>query len=35
MCPPGGHMGRSRELSDEQVFAQVTLPWVVRRLQQR
>lgn len=33
--PAGGHMGRSRELSDEQVFAQVTLPWVVRRLQQR
>ncbi len=33
--PAGGHMGRTRELSDEQVFAQVTLPWVVRRLHQR
>jgi dienelactone hydrolase len=30
--PGGGHMGRSREISDEQIFQTVTLPWLVRRL---
>ena len=30
--PEGGHMGRTRTLSDQQIFETVTLPWVVRRL---
>jgi len=30
--PQGGHMGRSAALSDDAVFEQVTLPWVVRTL---
>jgi hypothetical protein len=25
-------MGRTRKLSDQQIFETVTLPWVVRRL---
>lgn len=30
--PQGGHMGRMRELSDIKIFQTVTLPWVVRML---
>jgi pimeloyl-ACP methyl ester carboxylesterase len=30
--PEGGHMGRTRTLSDQQIFETVTVPWVVRRL---
>jgi len=30
--PEGGHMGRTRTLSDQQIFNTVTVPWVVRRL---
>ena len=30
--PEGGHMGRTRTLSDQQIFDTVTVPWVVRRL---
>lgn len=30
--PQGGHMGRTKSLSDQQIFETVTLPWVVRKL---
>jgi esterase FrsA len=30
--PQGGHMGRNKEISDQQIFETVTLPWVVRML---
>jgi hypothetical protein len=30
--PDGGHMGRTAQLSDRWIFENVTLPWVVRRL---
>lgn len=30
--PEGGHMGRTRGLSDQQIFETVVLPWVVRHL---
>lgn len=28
----GGHMGRNRETTDEAIFSDVTLPWIMRRL---
>jgi len=30
--PEGGHMGRGRGWSDEQIFERVVLPWIVRRI---
>ncbi len=30
--PEGGHMGRSKTLKDQEIFTQVVLPWIVRRL---
>jgi pimeloyl-ACP methyl ester carboxylesterase len=32
--PEGGHMGRTKTLSDQQIFETVTLPWVVRQLKE-
>ncbi len=32
--PEGGHMGRMRTLSDQQIFDTVTLPWIVRHLKE-
>jgi len=29
--PKGGHMGRSPEISDRQIFQNVTIPWIVAR----
>jgi len=30
--PEGGHMGRSKTLKDHEIFTDVVLPWIVRRL---
>lgn len=30
--PEGGHMGRSKTLKDQEIFTEVVLPWIVRRL---
>jgi pimeloyl-ACP methyl ester carboxylesterase len=30
--PQGGHMGRNASISDEAIFREVTLPWIVRTL---
>lgn len=32
--PEGGHMGRTKGLSDQQIFETVTLPWIVRQLRE-
>lgn len=32
--PEGGHMGRTRTLTDQQIFETVTLPWVLRQLRE-
>jgi esterase FrsA len=31
--PEGGHMGRSKTLKDHEIFTEIVLPWIVRRLQ--
>jgi len=30
--PEGGHMGRSKTLKDHEIFKDIVLPWIVRRL---
>ncbi len=30
--PEGGHMGRSKTLKDHEIFTDIVLPWIVRRL---
>ena len=30
--PQGGHMGRNAAVSDQKIFATVTMPWVLRML---
>lgn len=31
--PEGGHMGRSKDMDDQDIFEQVVFPWVLRRLE--
>jgi len=32
VSPAGGHMGRTREMDDKDIFEQVSFPWILRQL---